>query len=81
MIVLLKKRAAKQLSKLPIPERNKVVKKLRLLTTAPYSGKSLLGKYRGLLSLKAWPYRIIYEIKKDSILVYSIDHRQGLYKN
>ena len=80
MIVILKKRAAKELNRLPIQERNKVVKKLRLLKTDSYSGKLLQGEYEGLLSLKAWPYRIIYEVKKDSILVYSIKHRQGAYK-
>lgn len=80
MIVLLKKRAAKELSHLPTPERNKVVKKLRLLKIDPYGGKPLLGEYKGYLSLKSWPYRIIYTIEKESIAVYSIAHRQGAYK-
>lgn len=70
----------KQLKNLPKVERKKIIRKLELLADSPYSGKMLEGKFDGLFSLKAWPYRIIYQIKKDYIFVYSIKHRQSAYK-
>jgi mRNA-degrading endonuclease RelE of RelBE toxin-antitoxin system len=73
-------RVFKQLSKIPKVEAKKIIRKLETLAYDPYSGKQLQGEYKNLLSIKAWPYRIIYLIKKDGILIYSIKHRQGSYK-
>lgn len=70
----------KQLKKLPLSERKKVIRKLELLQSDPKAGKELRGELEGLRSLRAWPYRIIYEIKYDSVIVYSVAHRQGAYK-
>lgn len=70
----------KQLKKIPKVEQRKIMRKLEILAADPYSGKLLQGEYERFSSLQAWPYRIIYEVKKDSILVYSIKHRQGVYK-
>lgn len=73
-------RVLKQLKKIPKIELRKIIRKLEILSEDSYSGKPLQGEYRGLFSLKAWPYRIIYEIKKNGILIFSIKHRQGSYK-
>lgn len=75
-----KPNVVKQLKKLPHSEKKKVIRKLELLTTDPQAGKSLKGEFEGLYSLRAWPYRIIYEITKTTIIVYSVGHRQGVYK-
>lgn len=69
-----------QLKKLPKREVKKILRKLNTLTTDPYVGKMLKGELEGLRSLRAWPYRIIYEIKGKSIIIFSIAHRQGVYK-
>lgn len=71
--------AVKQLKKLSPPEKNKIVKKLELLSQNPYFGKALKGELAGLRSFRAWPYRIIYEIKNKTITVLSITHRQSAY--
>ncbi len=78
--IIFKDSSYKQLKKLNKVEKNKVSKKLLALASDPYAGKALQGGYKGLYSLRAWPYRIIYEISKDSIVVFSIAHRQGSYK-
>ena len=70
----------KQFKKIPIVEQKKIIRKLEILASEPYSGKPLQGDYEGFYSLKAWPYRIIYIIEKKGILVYSIKHRQSSYK-
>jgi len=74
-------RVQKDLKKIPKLEQRKIIRKLEALAQDPYLGKSLQGKYEDFLSLKAWPYRIIYKIKDNSLLIYSIKHRQEAYKN
>lgn len=70
----------KQLKKLPQKEQKKVLKKIVLLSQNPHSGKNLKGELDGLKSFRAWPYRIIYEINKGSLIIFTISHRQGVYK-
>ncbi|MBU0569574.1 type II toxin-antitoxin system RelE/ParE family toxin [Patescibacteria group bacterium] len=71
---------AKQLNRLAINERGKVVRKFTQLSDNPFVGKKLRGELKNLYSIKAWPYRIIYQIKGNKILVYSVKHRQGSYR-
>ncbi len=75
-----KSEVIKQLKKLPLSERKKVIRKLELLSQDPLSGKSLRGELQGLYSLRVWPYRIIYEINGKEIIIYSVMHRQSVYK-
>ncbi len=75
-----KPQVIKQLDKLPKSENKKIIRKLQLLSKDPMAGKSLKGEFEGLYSLRAWPYRIIYEIKRDEIIIYSVAHRQSAYK-
>ncbi len=74
-----KPQAVKQLKKLPKMAVKKIIRKLELLLTEPLIGKQLKGEMEGLRSLRAWPYRIIYEVKSNSVVIYSIAHRQGVY--
>jgi mRNA interferase RelE/StbE len=70
----------KQLKKLPLVERKKIVKKLEFLQKDPLVGKQLKGELAGLWSLKAWPYRIIYQLEAQTITIFSISHRQTAYR-
>jgi addiction module RelE/StbE family toxin len=79
MKISLLPRASKQLKKLPYKEILKVNKKLQKLTHNPYLGKPLQGEYKGLYSLRAWPYRIIYQITNRQIYIRTILHRQNAY--
>ena len=83
MIVVLSKNARKDFEHLSKPEQAKVRKKLLFLEQTPNVGKKLSGDLEGVRSLRAWPYRIIYEInnKEKRIEVHRIKHRQGAYKN
>ena len=64
-------------------QEKKVVKKLKTIQVNPLLGKHLTGELKDFYSLKAWPYRIIYEVnkKKRRVEVNKIVHRQGAYKN
>lgn len=79
MLLNYKPEAVKQLKKLSTSEKKKVSKKLELLSKNPYSGKALKGELEGLRSLRAWPYRIIYEVKNKSLIILSVAHRQSAY--
>jgi addiction module RelE/StbE family toxin len=71
--------AYKDLKKIPIHKRRKVFRKVEHISQNPYVGKKLEGKYKGLRSQRVWPYRIVYEISKSQINIYSIKHRQSSY--
>lgn len=74
--------ARKQLKRLPKPDQIKVLKKIQLLKAEPYAGKKLMGMFEEFRSLKAWPYRIIYQFfpENKQIFINAIEHRQGVYK-
>ena len=82
MKVALSKDAQKQYERLPKAQQAKVLKKILGLEQNPNSGKKLEGELRGFFSLRAWPYRILYEINKSKqiIEVHKIAHRQCAYK-
>ena len=82
MIVVLSKNARKDYEHLPKSQQTKVKKKLLFLEQTPDAGKKLSGELRSIRSLRAWPYRIFYEINNEEnrIEVHRIKHRQGAYK-
>ena len=81
-ILLLKPKARKNLDSLGDHDRAKVGLVLDAIREDPFSGKKLHGKYAGHYSVYAWPFRILYEIKKHEliILVLKIRHRKDAYK-
>lgn len=81
MQVILSNIATKQYKRLPKSEQAKVKKKLLLLTNNPYAGKKLSGELAGIYSLRAWPYRILYEVNEQEkrVEIHKIKHRQGAY--
>ena len=82
MKVILSKDARKQYEHLPKSQQKKILKKLKALETNASAGKKLTGELDGIYSLRAWPYRILYEIdeKSKKIEIHKIAHRQGAYK-
>lgn len=83
MNVVLSKNARKDYEHLPKPEQAKIKKKLASLEQNPHTGKKLTGELKGIRSLRAWPYRIFYEINETEsrVEVHRIKHRQGTYKS
>jgi mRNA-degrading endonuclease RelE of RelBE toxin-antitoxin system len=82
MEVILSRSAEKQYKSLPKTEQKKVHKKMSVLENDPTIGKKLVGEFEGIYSVKAWPYRILYEINKSTnrIEIHKIVHRQSAYK-
>lgn len=80
--VRIEKGARKELDKIPLQYQKKVLVALPIIASDPFIGKKLSGKLNGLYSYQVWPYRIIYKIYKNILLVIiiHIGHRQSAYK-
>ena len=80
--VVLQKKAQKELDSIDQRYRTRIIIALSDLKINPYAGKKLSGELTGLWSLRIWPYRIIYTVKKHDliVLVIKIGHRQGVYQ-
>ncbi|MBN1376727.1 type II toxin-antitoxin system RelE/ParE family toxin [Candidatus Woesearchaeota archaeon] len=60
--------------------RLKLIKHLKKLEQLPESGKPLKYKLKGHRSIRIPPFRIIYRIEKNSIIINCFDHRKDVYK-
>lgn len=80
--VEIKKKALKELQKLPQKDRRRIVAAFDLLREHPFEGKKLEGDHEGAWSLRVWPYRILYVIHEKiiTVTILRIAHRQGVYK-
>jgi addiction module RelE/StbE family toxin len=82
MSIKFTKESLKQLETLPKVEKEKIVKALHGVEKEPLAGKKLTGQLKGLYTVRAWPYRIVYQVDqtKKQIIILRIAHRQGVYK-
>lgn len=78
--ILFKKRAKKFIDKLPVTEKRRVLEAVERLPEGD-DIKKLQG-YEGILRLRVGPYRIIYEVNNDRLIVTVIDagNRGQIYK-
>lgn len=78
----IKPREERELKKLPKDIYYKILSAFTVLSGNPYVGKKMRGEYDGCYNYRVWPYRIIYEIREQElvILVIRVGHRQGVYK-
>jgi mRNA-degrading endonuclease RelE of RelBE toxin-antitoxin system len=82
MPIFYKHEAVKNLQKINKNDLTKIRKKIIALSKNPLLGKPLQGRLSGLLSLRAWPLRIIYtyDSKSKTIEIITIDYRGSVYK-
>jgi len=76
------KTSLKQLKKTPKIKQVEILKKIKKLKNYPDAGKKLKGPLKNFKSLKAWPYRIIYQYSENdnTIFINIIQHRQSAFK-
>ena len=79
-ILIIKPKARKNLDNLPEPYHSRIIASLVGISISPFSGKALSGDRKGQYSIRVWPYRIIYTIKKQElvVVVVEVDHRGHL---
>ena len=77
----LKPKIRKKLQDIQEKDRKRIIDTLDSLVADPFAGKQLHGERAGQYSVRAWPYRIVYRIDKNRLLVIIIEfgHRQGVY--
>ncbi len=80
--IVIPKKAQKDLNAIDSRYKQRIQLALLALSSDPFLGKKLDGKYKGQHSYEVWPYRIIYEIIKRRlvVLIIRVGHRQGVYK-
>ena len=59
--------------------RIRIIKQLKKLAEIPEAGKPLKYELRGHRSLRVSPFRIIYRLEKDKIIINCFDHRKTVY--
>jgi addiction module RelE/StbE family toxin len=59
--------------------RIKIIKQIKKLTKNPEAGKPLKHKLKNYRSLRVKPYRIIYRIEKNNIIINCFEHRKKVY--
>ena len=62
------------------PTRIKVINHIKKLYLLPKSGKPLQHDLKGHRSIRIPPFRIIYRIEQDKIILNCFDHRKDVYK-
>lgn len=79
--LIIPKKVQKEVDKIDENYRIRILATLKSLEENPYLGKKLEGKLKEQRSYDVRPYRIIYEIRKEEliILIVRVGHRQGIY--
>lgn len=60
--------------------RLRVINHLKKLAELPESGKPLQHNLKGHRSVRVPPFRIIYRLEADKIIINCFDHRKDVYK-
>lgn len=60
--------------------RLKIIKQLKKLEKSPKSGKPLRHNLKSHRTIRIAPFRIIYRIEKNSLIVNCFDHRNDVYE-
>jgi addiction module RelE/StbE family toxin len=60
--------------------RFKIIKQLKKLSNQPNVGKPLKYELKNHRSIRISPYRIIYRLEQNKIIINCFDHRKDVYK-
>ena len=81
--ILFHRGVEKDLKKIPKNIRQKFFKAAEKLSQEPLSGIPLKGEFKGSRKIRLGDYRIVYAFnsKTQTLTIYRIEPRQGVYKN
>ena len=60
--------------------RDRIKKIVQKISDNPEVGKPLRYDLLGLRSIQIPPFRILYEIREDLIILHKFEHRKGVYR-
>ncbi len=74
--------AAKELRRVPKPDRVRIIEAIDRLVGEPFSGTALKGDLTGLRRVRVGSYRVVYEVRERElvVLVVRIAHRKTAYR-
>ena len=80
--IRIKESAAKELRRVPGPDRTRIVDAIDRLAETPHLGAALKGDLRGLRRTRVGDYRVVYEVRDDElvVLVVRVAHRRGAHR-
>ena len=80
--VRIKASAVKALRRVPKEDRKRLIDAIDRLRESPVAGGALKGEFSGLRRLRVGPYRVIYEVMAEElvVLVVRIGRRRDAYR-
>jgi len=60
--------------------RSKILKSIKKLSNNPEVGKPLRHNLKGHRVLRVKPFRIVYRLEEDKVIINCFDHRKDVYK-
>ncbi len=60
--------------------RIRIIKQLKKLEELPEAGKPLKYEWKNHRSVRVPPFRIIYHIQQDKLIIICFDHRKEVYE-
>jgi addiction module RelE/StbE family toxin len=60
--------------------RRRIISHLKKLESLPDLGKPLQHNLKGYRSIRIPPFRIIYRMEKDKLIINCFEHRKDVYK-
>ena len=80
--IRIRQSAAKSLSRINRPERERIIQRIDQLAEHPGAGSVLKGELSGLRRIRVGSYRVVYEIRDTElvVLVVRIGHRREVYR-
>jgi mRNA interferase RelE/StbE len=77
--IQIKQQAAKEIRRIPKPDRLRIIRAIDDLADSPLRGAVLKGDLRGLRRLRVGDYRVVYEVQHTALILLAIRvaHRQG----
>ncbi len=60
--------------------RTRIINHLKKIEQLPESGKPLQHTLKGHRSIRIPPFRIIYRLEQDTLIINCFDHRKDVYK-
>ena len=67
--IRIKENAARELQRIPRPDRERLIAAIDRLAEDPFAGSALKGELRGLRRIRVGDYRLLYEVRERDLVV------------
>ena len=79
--VRISRTAERQLKKLPVDGQARVVRTVQALATDPRPRRCRkLAGYKDVFRIRVGPYRVLYSVRSDALIVLKIGQRKEVYR-